>query len=117
MKCIFVKNYQGENGDQWINHLDLLYMGIAHQELLQHEEAIKCFDWALKNYGGFSDAEYYKSISLLKIGRRDEGKEAFKKAEAHFKQGRTFNQGNSKYEVYPYQINEIHFNALRSLKP
>ena len=77
-----------KNGDQWVNHLDLLYMGIANQELLRYEEAIKYFDWALKNYEGFSDAEYYKVISLLKTGlKRGRQKALLKNAEGAFQTG------------------------------
>ncbi len=107
-------NISKKDGDKWVHPLDLLYIGIAHKELLQQNEAIHYFNWALNNYDGFSDAEYYKVLSLWKMGQKESAKLLFQKAEEDFKAGRTINEANSKYEIYPYQISEMDFDALRT---
>lgn len=118
IECLSKSIEQGrKNGDKWVHHADLLYMGIAHQELQQHGKAIEYFDWTLKNYQGFSDAEYYKVISLLKTGKYKQAESLLAKAEEDFKMGYTFTEPGSPYEYHPYQIKQEFFQALRNSNP
>lgn len=103
-----------KKGDKWVHHVDLLYMGIAHQQLGQHAKALEYFDWALKNYPEFSDAEYYKVISLWKTGKRKQAENLLTAAQEHFKKGKTFTEPGSPYEFHPYQIHDWYFDALRN---
>jgi tetratricopeptide (TPR) repeat protein len=106
-----------KSGDQWVHHADLLYMGIAHQELGRHKKAIEYFDWALKNYEGFSDAEYYKIISLWKSGQHKQAEDLVSVGMKHFKEGKTFTEPGSPYEIHPYQIKAGFFEGLRNSNP
>lgn len=83
--------------------LDVFYLGIAKYELGKFEAAIAEFDTALETYQEFSDAEYYKFLCLLKLGRSKEADPLLRKAIADYKRGFTINEDNVIYERYPYQ--------------
>lgn len=102
-----------EKGEEWVHHLDYFYLGIAFHELQQHEEAIKYFDKTLKKYKEFSDAEYYKAISLYRSGKVDLAVELLSMCEQHFNMGYTINEANAIYEEYPYQISMKHIDVLK----
>lgn len=91
----------GENG---YHHLDLFYYGISLYEQKKWKEALKQFDLALKFYPKFSDAMYYQSICLYKIGEDNLAQETLQQAELNGKLGNTINEDNAIYESYPYQI-------------
>ncbi|MEP6929162.1 MAG: tetratricopeptide repeat protein [Flavobacterium sp.] len=83
----------------------LFYYGIAKYELKQWTEAIVLFDKALKIYPNFSDAKYYKSICMIKLGaNREEIKILYTQAKEDAKIGYTINEDNTIYESYPYQV-------------
>lgn len=82
----------------------LFYYGIAKYEQKKLNEAIVEFDKALKIYPNFSDAKYYKAVCLAKLGKVEEYKMLIKDAEQDGKSGYTFNEDNTIYETYPYQI-------------
>ncbi len=104
------------NGENWIHFLDLFYAGIATQELNRHQEAILYFDKALKNYPAFSDAKYYKALSLFRTGRANLAEEILTECEVDFKKGYTINEDNAVYETYPYQIKQFYIDVLRLKK-
>ncbi len=97
-----IKNKQGES---WIHYLDWFYMGIIKYELKQYNEAIVCFDKALSEYNKFSDAQYYKGLCLLEKGNISEAEKIMQVAKQNAELGFTFNEGDSPYEKYPYQVN------------
>lgn len=103
-------------GENWIHSLDLLYAGIAAQELHQHEKAIQYFDSSLKNYPTFSDAKYYKSISLFRTNQIELAEKTLTDCEIDFKKGYTINEDNAVYEKYPYQIKQFYIDLLKATK-
>lgn len=104
------------SGEDWIHPLDLFYAGIAMQELSRHTEAIAYFDKALKAYPAFSDAKYYKSVSLFRTGETEQAERMLTDCERDFKKGFTVSDENSIYETYPYQIKQFHIDLLRFTK-
>jgi tetratricopeptide (TPR) repeat protein len=82
----------------------LFYYGIAQYEQRKWEEAIVEFDKVLKIYPNLSDAKYYKSVCLLRIGKQEEAVVLKNEAIQDGKLGRTINEDNTVYETYPYQI-------------
>ena len=101
-KDLLEKEIAGEE-EEWVHFLDHFYLGIAHYELKEYDNAIASFDLALSAYPQFSDAMYYKAKAILKLGNWNEGialiKEAFK-----FKDY-TINEDNTLHERFPYQVN------------
>jgi len=83
--------------------LDVFYLGIAKYELGKYEQAIEQFDVSIKTYSEFSDAEYYKALCLIKLGRNDEADKLVQKAITDYRNGYTINEDNVIYERYPYQ--------------
>lgn len=100
------------SGEKWVHALDYFYLGIAYQELQQHKEAIVYFDKALTNYQNFSDAEYYKVLSLSRSGKYEEASELLKFCDKNFKMGFTINEDNAIYERYPYQISQRYIDMI-----
>jgi len=92
-----------ENGEGWVHHLDLFYYGISKYEQKKYIEAIEVFDWALRKYPNFSDAQHYKAICHGKIGEVEKGKTLYERAKLVGANG-TINEDNAIYELYPYQI-------------
>lgn len=84
--------------------LDVFYMGIAKYELGKYEEAIAQFDISIGTYREFSDAEYYKALCLIKLGRNNEAEKLMQKAITDYRNGFTINEDNVVYERYPYQV-------------
>jgi tetratricopeptide (TPR) repeat protein len=93
-----------KSGESWVHYLDLFYLGVAYMELGNYQEGIKFFDQSLAIYANFSDAEYYKALSLGRSGKHVEANRFLKQSAAHFKQGYTINEDNVYYEKYPYQV-------------
>lgn len=79
-------------------------MGIAKYELGKYEEAIAQFDISIGTYREFSDAEYYKALCLIKLGRNNEAEKLMQKAITDYRNGFTINEDNVVYERYPYQV-------------
>lgn len=84
--------------------LDLFYLGITFYERENYTKAIKYFDESLKQNTKFSDAQYYKGLSLYYLNRKPEALEIIKKAEENFLADNTITEDNRFYEDYPYQI-------------
>jgi tetratricopeptide (TPR) repeat protein len=82
----------------------LFYYGVSKYELKKWDEAIVIFDKALKLYPNLSDAKYYKSICLARLGKKEEANKLFKEAKQDGKSGYTINEDNVVYETYPYQV-------------
>jgi tetratricopeptide (TPR) repeat protein len=111
-----IEHTKKTNGESWVHHLDLFYVGIATQELGRHKEAIQYFDKALNEYPRFSDAKYYKAVSLFRTGQIDHAEKVLNECELDFKKGYTINEDNTIYERYPYQIKQFYMDALRLTK-
>lgn len=104
------------NGENWVHYLDLHYFGITLQELNRHKEAIEAFDKALVSYPNFSDAKYYKAISLFRLNQSNSAEQLLTESESDFKKGFTINEDNSVYEKYPYQLKQFYIDMLRMTK-
>ena len=101
---LFTKDYEkqlAEKGKEWLHPVDLFYFGISKYELGKYDEAIKIFDIALEDYPQFSDIQFYKSMSLYRIGETDKARILYKEAEIN---GYSINEDNAIYERYPYQV-------------
>lgn len=97
-------------GEDWVHHLDLFYLGIAKYEQGKYEEAITVFDKALKLYPEFSEVLYYKGNSLGRLGDIEAAKALTAEAKKYGKEGYTINEDNAIYERYPYQIRWTSWN-------
>ncbi|MEI8134433.1 MAG: tetratricopeptide repeat protein [bacterium] len=92
-------------GRNWSHYLDIFYTGIAYYELRDFDKAIALFDRCLEKNPHFSDAEYYKGLTLELLGDTTGGSALIKKAKEDFDEGYTINEDNAIYEAYPYQVN------------
>lgn len=101
---IEIERQYKSQGEDWIHHLDLFYLGISRYEQNKYKDAIDSFDRALKLYPEFSDAQMYKSICLRKLNKIDEANSLRKIARKNGTDGYTINEDNAIYERYPYQI-------------
>jgi len=95
---------QKEKYGEELHHNFLFYHGISKMEMEKWEEAIELFNQSLYIYPTFSDAMYYKSVCLLRLGKYDEAIALNEKAEIEGKKGNTINEANVIYEKYPYQV-------------
>lgn len=89
------------------HHLDLMYYGMSVYEQKRWEEAIAIFDQSLAQYPNFADVEYYKAICLARLNRQDEANTLFKQAKEDLANGKTINEDQIFYEMYPYQIRKL----------
>ena len=87
-----------------VNFYELFYLGVVEYELGNYKTAINHFNNSLSEYQSFSDAKFYKAKCLANIGNFEETLKLFKESEYDYKMGYTFNEGNSRYEDYPYHI-------------
>lgn len=101
------------HGEAWQHHLDLFYLGVTLQELQDHEAAVEAFNKTLAQYPDFADAEYYKAISLYRLGKKESGMALMDKCRLDLRNGMTINEDNSFYEKYPYQIEPWHIEMVQ----
>lgn len=99
-----IKEQREEWGEDGAHHLDLFYYGISKYEQGKYEEAIAEFNQALKLYPDFAEVQYYKSFSLMYLGREAEAMELYETARENGLAGNTINEDNVIYERYPYQL-------------
>lgn len=95
--------------NNFTNPYELFYLGIIEYELGNYQKAINNFDQSLEDYANFSDAKYYKALSLIHLDKKAEAEILLLEAEKDFKNGNTFNEVNSLYEQFPYQISKFSF--------
>lgn len=86
------------------HHLDIFYYGIVKYEQKGWDEAIAQFDRAIGLYPEFSDAKYYKSKCLMRLGQKEAADKLYAEARSDFQKGYTINEDNVIYEKYPYQV-------------
>lgn len=87
-----------------VNPYEVFYLGIIEFEIGNYLEAIENFNLSIKNYENFADAKYYKALSLMEIKNNTEARQYFFESKKDFKNGNSFNEGNSQYERFPYQV-------------
>ena len=102
-KCITQKTKTA--GADWVHPLHWFYKGIAAYEKENFNMAITCFDSALARYPGFSDVQFYKALSLERMGKREDANVVMAEGLKNNRDGKTFNEDNIFYELYPYQVN------------
>lgn len=88
----------------FVNPYEMFYLGVIEYETGNYSVAIEYFDNSLKYYKDFADAKYYKAMSLLKMNKKREAKLWFQESKNNFEKGNSFNEGNSLYEPFPYQV-------------
>lgn len=108
-----IEDTEKTHGASWVHWLEYFYAGIAFQELQNHEEAIAHFDKSISNHKNFSDAKYYKVISLYKMKKYNEAKSLILECDFDFKAGYSMNVASSNYDRYPYQINQELIDMLK----
>ena len=99
-----INNEEIKYGVEWVHYLDRYYLGIVYYELSDYQAALIEFDTVLLEYPNFSDAQYYKSLSLNHLGEKDSAKKLMKVGKLNYEKGYTFGEDACEYEVYPYQI-------------
>jgi len=112
-----IEHTEKTSGPSWVHWLDYFYAGIAFQELQNHEEAIAYFDKSIANHKNFSDAKYYKVISLYRMKKYVEAKSLILECDFDFKAGYSMNANDSKYGRYPYQINQELIDMFKRWQP
>ncbi len=100
----YIEKSRKEQGAGAEHFLLLLYRGLVSYEKGNHQEAIRFFDRALVIYPRFSDASFYKAMSLMADKKLAEALNCAQKAKLDFDAGYTINEDNAYYEYYPYQI-------------
>jgi len=100
----YVDDLFNELGEEWLHPTALFYLGISKYEQNKYKAAIIEFDRALKLYPELSEANYYKSICLMKTKQKENAKLAFQKFKFDSEKGYSINEDNAIYEVYPYQV-------------
>ena len=90
--------------DSGVSYLDWFYLGVTYYEKEDYTLAVKYLDRAIKDYSHFSDAKYYKAKCFIYLNKNKEALELLSESLADIKVGYTINEGNSKYEKYPYQV-------------
>ncbi|MBT8234263.1 MAG: tetratricopeptide repeat protein, partial [Bacteroidia bacterium] len=84
-----VKRQVDNQGEEWVHHLDLFYLGIAKLEQAKYEKAIRDFNKALKLYPEFSEVLYYKSDCLRRLGQSAKADKLLKETKKFGKLGYT----------------------------
>ncbi|MEG0929009.1 tetratricopeptide repeat protein [Chryseobacterium sp.] len=90
-----------------VNPYEMFYLGVIEYETGNYSKAIEYLDISLKHYKGFADATYYKALSLAKQNKGEEAKALFLESKESFEKGISFNEGNSLYETFPYQVSRF----------
>jgi tetratricopeptide (TPR) repeat protein len=93
--------------NNFISPYEMFYLGIIEFEIGNYTKAIEDLNISLYDYKNFADAKYYKALSLDKIQRHTDAQKLFLESKLDFKNGFTFNEGNSLYEQYPYQVSQF----------
>lgn len=96
----------GKKND-FVNPYEMFYLGVVDFEEGNYLKAIEYFNVSLEYYRNFADAKYYKALSLLKINNEVEAKKLLKESKEDFEKGHSFNEGNSLYEPFPYQVSRF----------
>lgn len=99
-----VKAQEIEYGMDWLHYLDRYYLAIAYYEQSDYVNANSELDKVLKEYPDFSDAQYYKSICLYYLGKKEEAMKIANIGKSNYDKGKTFHEDSNIYEMYPYQI-------------
>ena len=89
------------NGEDWVDVKVFLYGGITQQERGNWEASILLFDKAIQYDKRFSEAYYYRGLSMVQLGKKLEACENFNTSQHFFDKG--YNQTNSYFEM-PYQL-------------
>lgn len=98
-----------ELGEDWVNHVDLFYLGIAQYEQSKYEEAVVTFEKTLKLYDKFAEAIHYKGLSHQKLGNEAEAAQLLATAKQYGQQGYSITEINANYERYPYQMPSMYW--------
>ncbi|UOK43477.1 MULTISPECIES: tetratricopeptide repeat protein [Flavobacterium] len=105
---ILLQNYVDttlkKNGEDWVHHTALFYLGISMYEQERWIDAITVFDRSLARYKNYSDVKYYKGICLYRLGKTEESDAIMKESKADYELGYKINEDNVVYEMYPYQV-------------
>ena len=102
-----------DHGPDWVHFLDYFYMGVTQYELEDFQKSVTYLNKCLAIYKTFADAKYYKARCLKKWNQKAEGDSLLKEAAIDLQAGHTFNEDNSFYEFYPYQISSWYLPKVK----
>ncbi|MGE8528020.1 tetratricopeptide repeat protein [Chryseobacterium rhizosphaerae] len=98
-----------------VNPYEMFYLGVIEYEKGNYQEAIKNLDISLKYYKDFADAKYYKALSLARTDKKEEAGKLLLESKENFETGKSFNEGNSLYETFPYQVSRLSYVSMEAL--
>lgn len=99
----FIKN----NPDK-IGLYDYLHLGVCYQKLEMHKEALECFE-KQRSKSDLAENWYYSAISFRALGKLDEFKKSFEKAQEYMNRQQTL-QGSYRFledEIFQYDLDLI----------
>jgi tetratricopeptide (TPR) repeat protein len=106
-----IENDVASLGEKWIHPNHLFYMGIIYYERELYAQAIVYLNRSLISYPNFSDAQYFVSVCESLLGNKKEALRLMQAAQSNFNLGFTFNEDNSMYVDYPYQIRKYYIST------
>lgn len=102
-------------GPDWVHKLNYFYLGVSEYELRDHDATIRNMEAVLRIDSNFADAKYYKAAALHESGLDAEALSLFQEARSSLAHGHTFDEDDSPYERYPYQITTWMVNGYINL--
>jgi len=99
-----IEAQEEEWGSGEYHFLSMFYYAVTLHELEKWEASVDAFNKTLEKYPNFSEAHYYKSVSLTNLKKLDEATESYALARENSDKGNTISEDNSLYELYPYQL-------------
>ena len=110
-----INNTIRESGENWMGLYDFLYRGILKYNTGDYSAAIDDFDKEIKIYESLADPYYYKGLAYLKLEKKKEALEQFKKA-LELINGKGFKHKDPycevQNEIYPSDIEEALARAI-----
>lgn len=103
-----IENTTREKGEEWVDVKVFLYRGITKLELGNPFGALTDFDKCLIYFGKFTEAHYYKALSLIQIGDVEGACDYFSNARKYYKEG--YSYANQMYAM----IEEVLENDIAS---
>ena len=85
-----ISNTIKEKGEEWVDVKVFLYRGIVHKELGNYEKAIADFDKGIFYFADFTEAMFYKGMTLYLMGNEKAAADYFYKAKKSFEAGYTY---------------------------
>jgi tetratricopeptide (TPR) repeat protein len=99
-------------GEKWVHPNHFFYMGIIYFERELYPQAIEYLKRCVASYPNFSDAQYFWAVCESLLGNNKEALPLMEAANTNFNLGFTFNEDNSMYVDYPYQVRRYYISTM-----